>query len=291
MLLAVLVAATAIGVTACGSASSRNTSHTKTTASTNYGLAALSLMFPRNGQDIAAGAALEDFEIGVGTKRETQCLSAADLPGPPSRPLPQLQYGTAQLPNMPVIERADSLGLTTVVAAPSDPAAKLLPAERRAYAAQLRRCTVKAEMLFDVLRTPTAEGLFDEWANIVDETEVSHAVQVANAKASACSDKTSFPATSVENEVAAISAKLPRLVESGQEAKANAVQGAGVRVLVKCFGPSIALVSKLLTARRQQFFENNAQAIRAVQAGTDKAVAGLYRAGYSAQTASKPERS
>jgi hypothetical protein len=280
---------------ACGSASNakatrsmtgsaRTATHRTDPAGTSYGLAALALMFPRDGQDLAAGAALEDFEIGVGLKSETECLGAADLPGPPSRPLPELQYGTTMLPNIPLIRRTLSLGLTVAVARPSDPAAKLPVAERKAYAAVLARCVATARWHFRVLGTPTANSLVNEWMNILDQTEASHTVQVLSAKAAVCSSKTRFAASSIPGEMQRIADKLPGLLEAGDTTDANATQAAGARVLVNCFGPEVLAVTKLLMVRRAQFFSENAQAIEALQKGTDQAVDNLDKAGATPAT-------
>jgi hypothetical protein len=97
-------------------------------------------------------------------------------------------------------------------------------------------------------------------------------VRAANREARACSRSTGFAAGSVGGEVGTIEAKLTPLNLEGHNAQANAVQASGVRVLVRCFGPVVALETRLLSARRVQFIAEHAQAIRKIEHDSNRVV-------------------
>jgi hypothetical protein len=228
--------------------------------------AVLGYLAPRAGPDFAAGQSLVVFARAVDTKAETACLAADGLPGPPVVSSPDGRFGSEEMPNLPLIRRTLSLGLTESYPGPTDPAGSLPRSRQAAYRAALARCVAAAPRMLVFLEGRAANAMFEEWmTNDFPAITGSPAVHAANRRASACSRSTGFAAGSVGGEVSAIEAKLPRLILTGHGAQASAVQASGVRVLVRCFGPVVALEDRLLAALRIQFVAAHAEAVRQIE--------------------------
>jgi len=232
----------------------------------------LAQLFPRSGADWAAGTQYVEFMLGVRFKTETRCMAASGLPGPPanltnSAAFFQFQsYGSADLPNLPLMERTKRTGDTIQIPSPpKSPAAALPKAEQTAYNAALKKCTASQAKLFGFLSRGGAEALQQQWANITAQVEAEPSVRAANKKAQRCSQGTGFSASSVENEISAIEGKSTPLNIKGERAQVLASEAKGVHVLVRCFGPVISLTTRVLTARRAAFFDQNAPGISHLQ--------------------------
>ncbi len=233
--------------------------------------ALLDYLFPRNGADWATGGALEHFVAAVRTKAETQCMAAGGLPGPPVYGQPSQQYGSVQFPNMPVIERTNNVGVTTLPA-PTDPAKHLSSSKRSAYTAALSSCQARGAKPVAFLGKP-AWGLMTRWMSIFTKVSASQAVRAANRRAAACSASTPFPAGTVGQEIEAVEAKLTPLYIRGHNAQARALNASGVRVLVRCFGAVEALRNQLMAAERVGFLASHARAIRKLERQASRGVA------------------
>jgi hypothetical protein len=117
--------------------------------------------------------------------------------------------------------------------------------------------------------------MFEAWiTNDIPAVTGSPAVRAANRRARACSRSTAFSAGSVGGEVSTIEAKIPRLILAGHRAQASAVQASGARVLLRCFGPVVALEDRLLAALRIQFVAEHAQAIHQIEREAELVITG-----------------
>ncbi|MGO9902369.1 MAG: hypothetical protein ACLP0J_22380 [Solirubrobacteraceae bacterium] len=234
--------------------------------------AVLGYLLPRTGADFAAGQSLGIFARAVETKAESACMAANRLPGPPVWSEPDGRYGPVELPNMPLIERTLSLGLTQSYPGPTDPAKSLLPSRRAEYKASLARCQAAAPRTLAFLEGAGAMSMLEKWMSYSSDLTKSPSVRFLNRRAHACSRSTGFAAVSVGSEVETIEAKLTRLNLEGDTAQANAIQQRGARVLVRCFGPVVALESRLLAAYRVRFIAAHTQAIRQIEHDANVAV-------------------
>lgn len=229
-------------------------------------------LLPSSGADWAAGGRLTTFALKVRIKVETQCLAADGLPGPPvAYGQPQAQFGTEELPNLPVIKRTMNVGVTTEQA-PTNPAKSLSPAKRRAYQAAIPRCVASARSS-DPLRSRLATKLGSEWLNISSTVFAARAVRAANRRGAACSRHTAFPAQTVGGEITTIETKLTPLNLKGHDAQAKAVNANGVRVLIKCFGPVVTLRDRLLAAQRARYLAQHAHTIQQLKDHVNRVVA------------------
>lgn len=273
--------------------------HSSTTANaTGVASAMLAQLFPRSGADWAAGTQFVEFMLGTRFKTETRCMAASGLPGPPtdlssSAAFYEVQsYGSAEMPNLPLIERTKHLGDTIEIPSPSrSPAAALPKAEKTAYNAALKRCTAVPTRLFSFLSHGGAQALQQQWLNITAQVEAEPSVRAANRKAQRCSQGTGFSASSVENETSVIEGKSTPLNIKGERAQVKASEAKGVRVLVRCFGPAISLTTNLLTRRRAAFFDQNATALSQLQDDVNSTVAKIaQRYGLTPTAAEKPRQ-
>lgn len=285
-------------VAACGSTTQQaRTTHASTTASrtvpavkpparssgaaltvkgTSVVDAALDEMFPRSGADFATGIQFSEFEVAQAAKVTAACMKAQALPAPPVNHDFGGNYGTAQLPNLPVIKRTLNIGVTQG-AAPPDPTKGMSKAEAAAYTGADKQCSAKPYGLLNAADKGHANALQTEWFNITDATIASKPVQSLNTKATQCAAKTAFPANSVSAETTEVEGKLTPLFIRGERAEAWATNRAGTRVFIRCFGPEINLTVQLLTKRRAAFFAQNALAVEQITADVDLGVAKLGR--------------
>ncbi len=232
----------------------------------------VAFLFFHDGADWAVGQPLRAFTSAVDVKSETRCLASDGLPGPPVYPVINEQYGSADMPNLPLIERTHGIGATERYSAPTDPARSLTGETLVGYNAALARCAAAARHAYAFITSHTAVALQGQWLNIVQQVETSSAVRAANRRGSQCSRSTPFPASGVQGEIEAIEAKLTRPNLAGQYAQADAIQARGVGVLVRCFGTDIALRSRLTAAARASFFAAHAQAIQRIEAQANRAI-------------------
>lgn len=284
---AVSVVLCGLVIVGCGGTSTRNTAtavphkptpHVPSASETGFAYSVLGELFPTNGQDQADGYQTADFAEAAIDKAEAGCMSADGLPGPLTVPqIPTEEYGSTELPNMPLIERNESLGLTVHVSFPASPTEAMSSAERVAYTARLKRCSAAPRNVFAFLQDGAAGALTNEWANVMAQTTASATVQRLNRAAAACSRKTPFAASSVETEVMTIDSKVTPYNLRGDDVGAHTTEVAGVKVLVRCFGPEVSLIDQLLAQRRQQFFASNAQSITAIERAANDAVATMMR--------------
>ena len=232
-------------------------------------------LFPRSGADWAAGQALINFKVAQVDKTRTACMARDGLPGPPKGLVPPQQYGNAELPNLPVIERTFSIGVTTRIAPPTDPTSGMSRSEAAAYQAALKKCSRQVHTSLGVLSSGPTDALRVKWLNITSDVIASEPVANLNQQATRCAARTGFPANSVQNEVARIASKITPLNLSNDQAGARSTEIAGTRVLIRCFGPEVRLTDQLLAQRRTQFFAANAQAINQIGSAIDRAVGNL----------------
>jgi hypothetical protein len=235
----------------------------------------IAYLFPRSGADWAVGLQVLNFKIAQVDKAETACMAADGLPGPPTEAVPLSQFGTAELPNLPVIERTLSIGVTETVASPKDPTHGMSSAEAAAYQAALTKCSANPHKSLTFLSSGPTDALRGEWSNITDAVVASGPVQRLNQQATQCAARTTFPADSVQNEEAEIARQVNSLQFKNDGVAARSTEIAGSRVLVRCFEAEVNLTDQLLTRRRTEFFAANAQAIDQIEGATDRAVAGL----------------
>lgn len=249
------------GSTAPSKGSARASHRTSGSAATSAGRYLIAYLFPASGADWASGGRLTTFALKVRIKAETQCMAADGLPGPSvDYGQPQAQFGTEDLPNMPVIKRTMNVGVTTMQA-PTNPAKSLSPAKRKAYEAAIPRCAASAQST-DPLGGEQASKLASQWLDMSATVFAAPAVRAANRRAAACSRQTAFPAQTVGGEIETIETKLTPLNLKGHNAQARAVNANGVRVLIKCFGAVVTLRDRLLAAQRTRFLAQHAHAIQ-----------------------------
>ncbi len=271
--------ATAESRTQAGTGSGRQQSSSG--ASVAYDLTAY--LFPRSGADWAIGRQLMSFEMAQVYKAETACMVADGLPDPPTGFAVPEQYGSAFLPNLPVIERTLSIGVTQAVAGPHNPAQGMSASQAAAYQAALKRCSARLRKPLAFLSSSNTVALQTEWLNVVNTVIASAPVAKLNQQATQCAARTSFPANSVENEVGEIGGKVTPLILNNESVGARSTEIAGSRVLIRCFGPEINVTDGLLAKRRLAFFTDNAQAIDQIESAMDRTVASLGAPGsYSA---------
>ncbi|HWE11949.1 MAG TPA: hypothetical protein VG365_00480 [Solirubrobacteraceae bacterium] len=234
--------------------------------------AVLGYLLPRDGADFAAGQSLVAFARAVDVKAETQCMAAEGLPGPSVSASPDGRFGSVEMPNMPLITRTLSLGLTERYSPPTNPADSLPPSQQRAYRTALARC-VKAtpQVLAAVQRRPVG-GMLDTWMNNFSALTSSPAIRSLNRRAQACSRATGFAADSPGSEAEAIESKVMPANLHGHAGQANVIQASGARVLIRCFGAIITRETRLLTARRVQFVAAHADVIHEAEHETSLAI-------------------
>ena len=111
------------------------------------------------------------------------------------------------------------------------------------------------------------------WINDVSAVMTSARVLAAERTAARCSAATPFAARSISDGYDAVRQRVLPLVLRHEMARASAVQVAGAGVFVRCFGPAVAQQDRLLSIRRDAFFAQHADAIRAAEAATSGEVA------------------
>ena len=250
-------------------------------ASAEFGPDVLDALFPRDGQDWAQQVPIDAFALGVDQKQETACLAATGFPAPgvtlDQESLANEAYGTATMPNLPLMVRTGTVGNLTSYRVPPGPEASMPQAERSAYVAMLGRCSRRAFSLGELMTSKSNLALVYEWDNAVSAVQASAAVRALNARAAACTRHTAFSAGSVEAMYGAIILSGNRHLD--KPSADAAAQAAGVRVMARCFGADIAYQARVLTAKRAAFFAANASAIHAILSQVNSDVARLERAG------------
>lgn len=257
--------------------SSTPTSHLKSssTSAARVDAAVIALLFPHDGADWAASQPLRDFTSAVDIKAETLCLAADHLPGPPVNPVNDERFGSADMPNLPLITRTLSLGATERYPEPTNPAQHLTGATLARYNAALTRCAAAARHAYAFIDGHTPATLQGQWFDVIQQVERSSAVRAANRQGSQCSRSTPFPANGVQGEIEAIEAMLTRPNLAGQDATADAIQVRGARVLIRCFGADIALQSRLTAVARGHFLAEHTQTIQQIEAQANRAIPAL----------------
>jgi hypothetical protein len=177
-----------------------------------------------------------------------------------------------------------AIGVTVRMRTPTNPTQGMSRAETAAYNAQLTKCSTKAGAPLRVLARGSTQALASEWENIINATIASAQVRKANQRATACAAGTPFAATSVEDEMSRIASEVNPLMVRLKQRAARATERAGARVLIRCFGPEIALTTRLLSARRAVFFSENAQAIDQIEAEASRAATTLASHARAART-------
>ncbi len=283
----------ATGVVACGA--SANSAHpggdtskrlavrsqAVRVASAEFGPDVLDVMFPRDGQDLAQQVPIDAFALGVDQKQEAACLAAVGFPAPgvtlDQESLATAAYGSATMPNLPLMVRTGTVGNLTSYRVPPGPEASMPQAERSAYVAMLGRCSRRAFSLGELMTSKSNLALVYEWDNAISAVQASAAVRALNARAAACTRHTAFSAGSVEAMYGAVILAGNRHLDN--PSADAAAQAAGVRVMARCFGADIAYQARVLTAKRAAFFAANASAIHAILSQVNSDVARLERAG------------
>ncbi|MHB1571826.1 MAG: hypothetical protein ACYC0H_21840, partial [Solirubrobacteraceae bacterium] len=267
------------GAATPGANSSRSSHHARGSAAMSPAGYFVGFLFPRSGADWAGAGQLNAFLLEVHIKAETQCMAAKRFPGPPvvgpqtADGVAGSAFGTVDLPNLPVIKRTGNVGVTSILGQ-TDPEKNMSTARRKAYKAALSNCAATTSTTQPLSGSDYPYKLVDRWDNIISGVSRSPAVRAANRRATACSQRTSFPASTPGREIEAIEAKLTPLNLRGQDAQATAVNASGVRVLVRCFGTVIELRDRLLAAQRVRFFAAHAHAIAQIEDQVNRVVAG-----------------
>jgi hypothetical protein len=243
--------------------------------SSNVATEVTAYLFPRSGADWADGMQVHNFELAQEEKATTACLVANGFPAAPTPLFPPYKYGTAELPNLPMIQRTLAIGVTVALRTPKNPVQGMSKSEAAAYTAELAKCSAKTGSELAFLSKGSTLALVDEWKNITDATVATKPVAALNNKATSCASATPFAATSVVGEMDKIAGKVTPLVIKLQAQAARATEKAGARVLIRCFGPEINLLSSLLAKRRTVFFSQNAQAIDQIASEANRAATTL----------------
>lgn len=110
---------------------------------TNVANEVTAYLFPRSGADFAEGMQLRGFELARAQKATSACLAASGLPAAPTPLTPPYRYGSAQLPNLPIIQRTLAIGVTVRLRSPANPVHGMSKAEAGAYTAGLAKCSAK----------------------------------------------------------------------------------------------------------------------------------------------------
>ena len=227
-------------------------------------------LLPRNGSDWARGSVMTAFETRVRIKAETACMANKGLPGPPVGLSPSARFGSEQFPNMRAIARAHNVGIVTGYR-PTNPGASLPKQQRRAYQTGVSRCQNSTASITKSYNPPSTGRLFTDWYRVYATVTRSPQARALMHRGAVCAKKTNFPADSVSQEISNVEAKITPLNFNG--ARAQAINAAGARVLIHCFGPAQALRDRLMATQRTQFLASHQQALKRVETQIKQSVA------------------
>jgi hypothetical protein len=226
-----------------------------------------------NGAQLADDqATVQDFFRSVASKATDACLAADGLPAveqePSSGPV-----GDTQLPNLNYLRTEHNFATQSTTPA-VDPTRGMSVAEKRSYAAAVKRCAPKLGV--PAFESRAAQGIFNAWTNIMLRTiSTSPAVRAANRAGAACSRSTPFPATTYEDEWQVAAGDGLALYMKGETSAGNQNEAAGSAVFVRCFGRAVNTVDRLLAAQAKPFLARYATTLRQLEDKTAKQVAEL----------------
>lgn len=274
----------ACGAQSNGSAASKVSSSKETQTSARHqssvGLqnsvsqAVVGSMVPTNGAQLSSeGEAVQDFFSSIASKATDSCLAADGLPAVEQEPSSGA-VGDTQLPNLNYLSSQHSFATQSTTSG-ADPTRGMSASEKRSYTAAVKRCTPK-------LSTPAfesgtgAQSIFNAWTNIMLKTiGTSPAVRAANRAGAACSRSTSFPASTYEDEWQVAAGDGLALYMKGETSAGNQAEARGAAVFLRCFGPAVKTVDRLLAAEAKPFLAKYATTLRQLEDATAKQVAEL----------------
>ena len=241
-----------------------------------------------NGAQLANDqAAVQDFFRSVASKATDSCLAADGLPAVEQQPSSG-PVGDTQLPNLTYLRTQHNFATQSTTPA-VDPTRGMSPAEKRSYAAAVKRCAPKIPT--PAFESPAAQSIFNAWTNIMLRTiSTSPAVRAANRAGASCSRSTPFPAATYEDEWQLAAGDGLALYMKGKTSAGNQVEARGSGVLVRCFGRAVNTVDRLLAAQAKPFMARYATTLRQLADKTAKQVAELS-AKYDIAFGSTPRRS
>lgn len=270
MIVACLAAGSTV-ISACDGGRSKTlgaaASHAYRIPQTSVSQAVIDYLMPTNGAEAAIGLNdVGNFETAVSTKAADSCLAADGFPPAPQQP-PAGLTGVQGLPNLAYISAHPVFQVGRVHI--NDPTKGMSAAEKRAYAHALKRCT---PTIVAVLGSKQANRLWSSWMiGVLPEVSGSSAVRAANRAGAACSRSTAFPASSFTaalQKVYAAAGKYygnPRLPNKRAISEGNRVEAHGTPVFLRCFGPAVRTLDRLLAQRAKSFLARNALVIRQLQ--------------------------
>jgi hypothetical protein len=247
--------------------------------------ALLAWLAPRDGADATAAAKFKRFEDAVVARELAACLARDAFPGPPAAP-PYPTNGTAQFPNLAAYRQAGGVLLTNPVTIPPSPATRMAPSEAHAYNAALARCARKVAKplaAIDGASGASAE-IQQQWMdNIYAAVTALPQVQRAGKVSQACARRAGYRFAPIDGDyilgaIEDVPGAIMRYVGNGPVGPAAHAEDRRIAsILYRCLSPVEALRTRLLTARRAEFFSKNAQTIALLLAGAQTTIRSLAR--------------
>jgi hypothetical protein len=263
---------------ACGG--SGHAAHGGAGAGSSIAAAVVAFVAPRDGADAVIGAQLARFAQTVQTKMLGDCM-VNDGFSAPTFPVfgASSDLGNPQFPNLPAIEARHDLGLFVGGGVPFvDPQSGMSAPERRAWQARLEHCFRTTNGQAPLFGSAKFAQLDSGWFNVVNQVSRSPQIRALSKQAATCSAAHGVPATSVMSLYGRLQGQIGGLSSSSADsAKVQAVQAKGASVLATCWAKVIDETTALLSARRDPYLAQNANALSALQNQVDGQVTSLER--------------